>query len=49
VKKLSSGEFTFLLLYVDDMLIIDHDTSKIDKLERELSKSFAKKDVGQAK
>ena len=49
MKKLSNGEFTFRLLYVDDMLITGHDTSKIDKLERELSKSFAKKDLGPAK
>ena len=39
----------FLLLYVDDMLIISHDSSKIDKFKRELSKSFAMKDLGLVK
>ena len=34
VKKFSNGEFIILLLYVDDMLIVDHDTSKIDKLKQ---------------
>ena len=41
--------FTILLLYVDDMLIIGHDSCKIDRLKRELSKSFAMKDVGLTK
>jgi hypothetical protein len=38
-----------LLLYVDDMLIICRDTSKIDRLKRKLSKSFNMKDLGPAK
>ena len=29
-----------------NMLIIGHDSSKIDRLKRELSKSFAMKDLG---
>jgi hypothetical protein len=41
VKKFSDGEFIILLLYVDDMLIVGHDTSKTDRLNEELSKSFA--------
>ena len=40
VKKFSDGEFIILLLYVDDMLIVGRDTSKIDKLKKKLSKSF---------
>jgi hypothetical protein len=40
VKKFSDGEFIILLLYVDDMLIVGHDTSKTDRLNEELSKSF---------
>ena len=46
VKKFSDGEFIILLLYVDDMLIVGRDTSKIDKLKKELSKSFKMKDLG---
>ena len=34
VKKFSDGEFIILLLYVDDMLIVGCDTSKIDKLKK---------------
>ena len=49
VKKYSDGNFTILLLYVDDMLIVGQDTSKISKLKSELSKSFAMKDLGPVK
>ena len=48
-RKFSNDDFIILLLYVDDMLIIGHDSSKIDRLKRELSKSFAMKDLGSAK
>ena len=49
VKKFSDNDFIILLLYVDDMLIVGKDTSKIDNLKKELSKSFAMKDLGSAK
>ena len=49
VKKFAEGDFIILSLYVDDMLIIGHDKSKIEKLKKELSKSFAMKDLGPAK
>ena len=39
-KKCSDDDFIILLLYVDDMLIVGHDASKIDKLKRALNKSF---------
>ena len=48
-RKFSDDDFIILLLYVDDMLIISHDSSKIDRLKRELNKSFAMKDLGSAK
>ena len=48
VKKFSDGEFIIFLLYVDDMLIVGRDTGKIDKLKKELSKSFEMKDLGPA-
>lgn len=49
VKKLSDSDFVILLLYVDDMLMIGHDAAKIEKLKRQLSKSFAMKDLGPTK
>jgi hypothetical protein len=49
VKKLCDGEFVNLLLYMDDMLIIGRDTSKIDRPKTKLSKSFAIKDFGHSK
>jgi hypothetical protein len=49
VKKFSNGEFIILLLYVNDILIVGRDTSKIDRLKEELSKFFAMKDLGPAR
>ena len=37
------------MLYVDDMLIVGQDSSLINRLKLELSKSFAMKDLGPAK
>ena len=48
-RKFYDDNFIILLLYVDDMLIIDHDSSKIHRLKRELSKSVAMKDLGSVK
>lgn len=42
VKK----NFIILLLYVDDMLVIGGDASKIRELKKELSNAFAMKDIG---
>ena len=49
VKKYPDSNFIILLLYVDDMLIVGQDMSKISKLKSELSKSFAMKDLDPAK
>ena len=48
-KKFFDDDFIILILYVDDMLIIGHDSSKIDKSKRDLNKSFAMKDLGSTK
>jgi len=32
-KNFSDGDFIILLLYVDDMLIVGHDTKKIQSLK----------------
>ena len=45
-KKYSDDDFIILLLYVDDMLIIGNDPSKIDKQKIKLSKYFAMKGLG---
>ena len=47
VKKFDSDDFIILLIYFADMLIIRRD--KIEKLKKELSKSFDTKDFGPAK
>ena len=49
MQKFFDDNFIILLLYVDDMLIVGHNLSRIDKLKKELSKSFAMKDLGPAK
>lgn len=46
VKKLFNDDFIILLLYVDGMLIVGHDTSKIEKLKNDFNKSFTMKDLG---
>ena len=48
VKRYGDGDFIILLLYVDDMLVVGQDISKINKLKKELSKSFDMKDLGPA-
>jgi len=49
VQKFSDTDFIILLLYVDDMLIVGHNLSRINSLKKELSKSFAMKDLGPAR
>ena len=49
VQKIFNHYFIILLLYVDDMLIVGNNTSKIDELKKELCKSFSMKDLGHAK
>ena len=48
-RKFFDDYFIIPFLYVDDMLIIGHDSSKIERLKRELSKSFSMKDLGSVK
>ena len=45
-RNFFDDDFSILLLHVDNMLIIDHDYSKIDRLKIELSKYFSMKDLG---
>jgi len=48
-NKLPEGEYIYLLLYVDDMLIASKSRSAIDKLKKDLSSEFEMKDLGEAK
>ena len=49
VRNFSNDIFIILLLYVEDMLIVGKNVSRIDKLKEQLGKSFAMKDMGAAK
>ena len=49
MQKFSNDDFVILLLYVDDILIVGRNVSRIDKLKKQLSKSFSMKDLGPAK
>ena len=49
VQKFSNDNFIILLLYVDDMLIVGRDITKIKYLKKEMSKTFAMKDLGATK
>ncbi|KAG8472622.1 hypothetical protein CXB51_034312 [Gossypium anomalum] len=48
-KKNSDGSFVYLLLYVDEMLIVAKDKGEIKKVKAQLSEEFEMKDLGPAK
>ncbi|KAL6328283.1 hypothetical protein AAG906_034426 [Vitis piasezkii] len=47
--EILDDDFVILLLYVDDILIVGKNVSRIDNLKKQLSKSFAMKDLGPVK
>ena len=49
MQKFFDDDFIILLLYVDDILIVGGNVSRIDKLKKQLSKSFSMKDLGPVK
>jgi ATP-binding cassette subfamily B (MDR/TAP) protein 1 len=49
IKRFLGDDFIILLLYVDDMLIVGKNVSRIAELKKKLSKSFAMKDLGLAR
>jgi ATP-binding cassette subfamily B (MDR/TAP) protein 1 len=49
IQRFSGDDYIIILLYVDDILIVGKNVSKIARLKKELSKSFAMKDLGPAK
>ena len=46
-NKLPRGEYIYLLLYVDDMLIASKSRYAIDKLKKDLSFEFEMKDLSE--
>ena len=48
-NKLPEGEYIYLLLYADDMLIASKSRSAIDKLKKDLFSKFEMKDQGEEK
>ena len=49
VKKFSDDGFIILLLFINDMLIVEKNMPRINDFKKQLCKSFAMKDVGAAK
>ena len=49
LKKIKEGDYVYLLLYVDDMLLVAKRMSYIKKVKEMLSKEFDIKDLGPAK
>ncbi|CAM8907396.1 unnamed protein product [Rhodiola kirilowii] len=49
LKRPKSGLCLYLLLYVDDILIMSNAESEIEKIKKELSRNFDMKDLGNAK
>ncbi|KAL9261014.1 Retrovirus-related Pol polyprotein from transposon TNT 1-94-like protein [Drosera capensis] len=49
VQRFSKDDFIILLTYVEDMLIVGNNTSRINRLKKQLSESFAMKGMGPAK
>ena len=47
-KKESGSSIVFLILYVDDILLIGNDVNFLDTIKESLKKSFAMKDLGEA-
>ena len=48
-QRFGDDDFIILLLYVDDMLIMGKNAKRIIQLKKDLSKTFAMKDLGPAK
>ena len=47
-KKVSGSSIAFLILYVDDILLIGNDVQFLDSIKGYLNKSFSMKDLGEA-
>ena len=48
IKRLVGSVVVFLVLYVDDILLIENDISVLQSVKIWLSKNFSMKDLGEA-
>ena len=46
-KKVSGSSVAFLILYVDDILLIGNDTEFMNSIKGYLNKNFSMKDLGE--
>ena len=46
-KKVSGSSIEFLILYVDDILLIGNNTEFLDSIKEYLNKNFSMKDLGE--
>ena len=46
IKNFGDNDFIILLLYLDNILIVSQDISKIDNLNKDLNKSFYNEGLG---
>jgi len=49
VKKFDGDDYIILLFFIDDISIVGRDKSPIEKLKKDLNKSFDINDLGTAK
>ena len=47
-KKFSGNSIVFLVLYVDDILLIENDIPMLESVKEWLQNSFSMKDLGEA-
>ena len=47
-KMISGNTITFLVLYVDDILLIGNDVGMLSSVKASLSRNFSMKDLGEA-
>ena len=47
-KKVSGSSVAFVILYVDDILLMGNDIELLDSIKAYLNKSFSMKDLGEA-
>ena len=47
-KKASESPIVFLILYVDDILLIENDIPMLETVKTSLNNSFSMKDLGEA-
>ena len=47
-SKIKDGKVVFLILYVDDILIIGNDVGSLESVKIWLTKQFQMKDLGEA-